>query len=159
MSKAQSGFGSDPGAVIPNIVMRPNEAIQSKKPKITREDRARSQLDKLPVPTGYRVLIVPYTHPPTSKGGILLAESTLKNEELATTIGYVAAIGPDAYKDPLKYPLGPWCKVGDYILFGRYAGARIIMQGETDDNLPLRILNDDEILAVIKNPEDYVGVT
>ena len=67
-------------------------------------------------------------------------------------------MGPDAYKDINKFPEGPWCKEGDYILFGRYAGARIIMQGENNDDLPLRLLDDDMILAVIDNPEDYVGI-
>lgn len=151
-------FGSTEGKVIPNIVMRPNKATQSTKSERTREERAESQLHKLPEPTGYRILLVPYTQPGKTRGGILLADSTLKIEELATTIGYVIALGPDCYKDPLKYPMGPWCKVKDYVLFGRYAGARIMMQGEKDDNLPLRLINDDEVLARIGNPEDFVGV-
>jgi len=151
-------FGSTKGKIVPDIVMRPNVAIQNTKPQATREELANSQLEKLPVPTGYRMLVVPYTQPGKTRGGILLAESTLKIEELATTIGYVIALGPDCYKDPLKYPMGPWCKKGDYVLFGRYAGARIMMQGEKDDNLPLRLLNDDEVLAKIDHPEDFVGV-
>jgi len=153
-------FGSTDSKVVPDIVMRPNRATQSTKKESTREDRAESQLHKLPVPTGYRMLVVPYTQPGKTRGGILLSDSTLKIEELATTIGYVIALGADCYKDEAKYPMGPWCKKGDYILFGRYAGARIMMQGEGDDNdnLPLRLLNDDEVLAKIDNPEDFVGV-
>jgi co-chaperonin GroES (HSP10) len=136
----------------------PNIVYQDRPASITREDKAISQLDKLPKPTGYRILIVPYTQPAATKGGILLAETTLKTEELATTIGYVAALGPDAYGDANKFPEGAWCKKGDYVMFGRYAGARIVMQGKDNDDLPLRLLNDDEILAVIDNPEDFVGV-
>ena len=151
-------FGSTEGKIVPDIVMRPNRAVQNTEKLPTREERANSQLDKLPVPTGYRMLVVPYTQPGKTRGGILLAESTLKVEELATTIGFVIALGPDCYKDPVKYPMGPWCEKGDYVLFGRYAGARIMMQGEKDDNLPLRLLNDDEVLAKIDNPEDFVGV-
>jgi len=151
-------FGSTEGKIVPDIVMRPNRAIQNTEKQVTREELANSQLDKLPIPTGYRMLVVPYTQPGKTRGGILLAESTLKIEELATTIGYVVALGPDCYKDPLKYPMGPWCKKGDYVLFGRYAGARIMMQGEKDDNLPLRLLNDDEVLAKVDRPEDFVGV-
>ena len=151
-------FGSTEGKIVPDIVMRPNRAIQNTEKQATREELANSQLDKLPIPTGYRMLVVPYTQPGKTRGGILLAESTLKIEELATTIGYVVALGPDCYKDPLKYPMGPWCKKGDYVLFGRYAGARIMMQGEKDDNLPLRLLNDDEVLAKVDRPEDFVGV-
>ena len=144
---------------IPNVVLQDHLVNpEPKEPEIPREEKAKSQLDKLPKPTGYRILIVPYSYPRTSKGGILLADSTLKTEELATTVGYVVALGPDAYSDASRYPEGPWCKAGDYVLFGRYAGARIVMAGEDNDDLPLRLLNDDEVLAVIENPEDYVGI-
>lgn len=147
-------FGSDGSAA----VSIPNRVFKERTPSVSREDKANSQLDKLPRPTGYKILIVPYTQPTASKGGILLADQTLKTEELATTIGYVISLGDGAYTDTLKFPEGPWCKTGDYVLFGRYAGARIVMQGADNDDLPLRILNDDEIIAVIDNPEDYVGV-
>jgi len=147
-------FGSDGATAKP----LPNFIPKERKPVIPREQRAEGQLDKLPEPKGWKILIVPYTPPNKTKGGILLPESTQKIEELAATIGYVAALGPDAYSDENKFLTGPWCKRGDYILFGRYAGARIIMQGEDDDDLPLRIINDDEVIAVINNPEDYVGV-
>jgi len=56
--------------------------------------------------------------------------------------------------------LEPWCKPGDYVIFGRYAGAKITMHGDRDqDGLSCRILNDDEILATVKEPADYVGVS
>lgn len=147
-------FGSE-GSTAVNI---PNRVFKERPPAVPREEKAKSQLDKLPRPRGYKILIVPYSQPAASKGGILLADATLKTEELATTIGYVASLGDAAYTDPSKTPGEPWCKEGDYILFGRYAGARIVMQGEDNDDLPLRILNDDEVIAVIDNPEDYVGV-
>jgi co-chaperonin GroES (HSP10) len=152
-------FGSDESTTIPNIVYKERVLTgESKEPSVSRETYAESQLDKLPQPTGWRILIVPYTAPRMTKGGIALPDSTVRNEEVAATIGYVAALGPDAYQDTAKFPEGPWCKKGDYVLFGRYAGARIMMQGEDNDNLPLRLLNDDEVLGVISNPEDYVGV-
>tara|TARA_R110000744_G_scaffold242922_4_gene359962 strand:- start:1053 stop:1610 length:558 start_codon:yes stop_codon:yes gene_type:complete len=122
-------------------------------------DKATEQRAKLPQPTGYRILIIPETVPTESKGGIHLAEQTMQVEQLASVVGYVLALGPDAYKDPLKYPEGAWCKEGDYIIFGRYAGAKITMHGEKqEEDLSLRLLNDDEILAVVSNPNDYVGV-
>ena len=152
-------FGSPESDVIPKVVLREDYANPPPvEPEIPREDRAKSQLDKLPKPTGYRVLIVPYTAPSRSKGGIHLPDEAVRREELATTIGYVISMGDGAYTDPGKTPGDPWCKEGDYVIFGRYAGARIEMQGEDNDNLPLRLLNDDEILAVVNNPEDYVGV-
>lgn len=126
-------------------------------PHKTEAERAQAQLGKLPKPTGYRILILPYTQPAKSKGGIMLTADTIQQEQLATTVGYVVAVGDDAYKDEKKFKTH-WCKEGDYVLFGRYAGAKIMMQGEDNDNLPMRLLNDDEILAVIDNPNDYVGV-
>lgn len=127
-------------------------------PDASLEEKVESQLHKLPKPTGYRILLIPYTIPPRSRGGIHFTHETLNKEQLATTVGYVVELGPSCYTDDRFQEGGPWCKKGDYILFGRYAGARIMMNGEGDD-LPLRLINDDEVLAVISNPEDYVGVS
>ena len=164
MSDASHAFGSpESDGEIPDIILRDeykSPPLQvPEKEEISREERAKSQLDKLPVTKGYKVLVVPYTAPRVSKGGILYTSETTKREELATTIGYVINMGDGAYTDEGKTPGNPWCAIGDYIIFGRYAGARIEMQGEDNDNLPLRLINDDEVLAVVKNPEDYVGVS
>jgi co-chaperonin GroES (HSP10) len=163
MSDAPHVFGSpESNDEIPNVVLQ-DKYVKSplKAPdtsEIPREERAKSQIDKLPKTKGYKVLVVPYTAPSVSKGGIIYTSETTKREELATTIGYVIDMGDGAYTDPGKTPGDPWCQTGDYIIFGRYAGARIEMQGEDNDNLPLRLINDDEVLAVVNNPEDYVGV-
>ena len=109
--------------------------------------------EKLPRPTGYRLLILPFTLSQKTKGGIYLARQTVERERLTTVVGYIVALGPDAYKDPVKFPEGPWCKKGDWVIFGRYAGARIQIDGGD-----LRLLNDDEILALINDPEDIVGI-
>ena len=150
---ARNGFGSDQ-----KIQGKySEEAMANHVPVVeqTCEEQAESQIDKLPSPTGYRVLLIPYMMKAKSKGGIILTGDTVQQEQLATTVAYVVAIGPDAYKDA-KFTDGAWCKPGDYVLFGRYAGAKITMNGN-GDNLPMRLINDDEILAVINNPEDYVG--
>ena len=106
-------------------------------------------LERLPKPTGWRVLILPYTMSSKTKGGIYIHDQTLDRESYATVVGYVVSLGPDAYKDKAKYPDGPWCKEKDWVIFGRYAGARFKIEGGE-----MRILNDDEILATINNPED-----
>ena len=106
-------------------------------------------LERLPKPTGWRVLILPYTMSSKTKGGIYIPDQTLDRESYATVVGYVVSLGPDAYKDKAKYPDGPWCKEKDWVIFGRYAGARFKIEGGE-----MRILNDDEILATINNPED-----
>tara|TARA_R110000751_G_scaffold108036_1_gene204572 strand:- start:863 stop:1321 length:459 start_codon:yes stop_codon:yes gene_type:complete len=107
---------------------------------------------KLPKPTGYRILIIPFAPAEKTKGGIYLAKQTVDRERLTTVVGYIVALGPDAYRDRLKFPEGAWCKEGDWVIFGRYAGARIQIDGGD-----LRLLNDDEILALINDPEDILG--
>tara|TARA_R110000796_G_scaffold90292_3_gene194126 strand:+ start:40 stop:480 length:441 start_codon:yes stop_codon:yes gene_type:complete len=120
---------------------------QSLEPTITPEN-IDSHADSLPRPTGYRILILPFTQSSVTKGGIHLAKQTVDKERLATVVGYVVATGPDAYSDPHKFPQGPWCKEGDWVIFGRYAGARFQIEGGD-----MRLLNDDEILACIDDPE------
>ena len=110
-----------------------------------------SVLDRIPRPTGWRVVILPYRGAEKTKGGIVLADQTREKQQLTTVCGYVLALGDLAYKDEGKFPNGPWCKQGDWVIFGRYAGARIGLDGGE-----IRILNDDEILARINNPEDIL---
>ena len=90
-----------------------------------------------------------FTQKAVTKGGIHLAESYVEKERLGTNVGFVVSLGPDAYKDKNKFPNGAWCQERDWVIFGRYAGARIKIDGGD-----LRLLNDDEILAVVNNPED-----
>jgi len=111
-----------------------------------------SHKERLPKPTGYRILILPFTMSNVTKGGIHLATQTVDKERLATVVGYVVSLGPDAYGDLGKFPDGAWCKEGDWVIFGRYAGARFQIDGGD-----MRLLNDDEILAVIDSPEDIIS--
>jgi len=110
-----------------------------------------SVLERIPKPTGWRIIILPYRGAAKSKGGIALADQTIERQQLTTTCGYVLRVGPLAYADQSKFPEGPWCKEGDWIIFGRYAGARMSIDGGE-----IRILNDDEILATIRDPEDIL---
>lgn len=113
------------------------------------ENMDQSVLDRIPKPTGWRIVVLPFKPPKKSKGGIMLAEQAVERQQIATVCGYVVALGDLAYADKDKFPFGPWCKKGDWVVFGRYAGARIGLEdGE------IRILNDDEILATIQDPED-----
>jgi co-chaperonin GroES (HSP10) len=110
-----------------------------------------SVLDRIPQPTGWRIVILPYRGAEKTKGGIVLSDQTREKQQLTTVCGYVLAVGDLAYKDEGKFPNGPWCQKGDWVIFGRYAGARIGLDGGE-----IRILNDDEILARINNPEDIL---
>ena len=100
--------------------------------------------EQLPKPTGWRVLILPYLGAEKSKGGIILTDQAREREQLATVCGYV-------YADTNKFPDGPWCKKGDWVIFARYAGSRLKIDGGD-----LRLLNDDEILAIIQDPTDIL---
>jgi len=113
------------------------------------ENMDQSILDRIPKPTGWRIVVLPFKPPKKTKSGIVLAEQAVERQQIATVCGYVVATGPLAYADTDKFPDGPWCKKGDWIVFGRYAGARIGIDGGE-----IRILNDDEVLATIRDPED-----
>lgn len=107
--------------------------------------------DRIPMPTGWRLAVLPYRGSEKTKGGILLAEETQKRTQLATVCGYVLKVGELAYHDESKFPNGAWCKEGDWVVFGRYAGARIAIDGGE-----IRLLNDDEVLGRINDPEDIL---
>jgi len=115
------------------------------------ENIDQSVFDRIPRPTGWRIVILPYRGTKKTKGGIVLADQTLERQQLTTVCGYVLGVGELAYKDEIKFPSGPWCAKGDWVIFGRYAGARIGL-----DDGEIRILNDDEILATIQNPKDIL---
>ena len=83
-----------------------------------------------------------------TKGGIILADDTVERSQVASTCGLVLDMGPHCY-DKERFPEGPWAKKGDWIIFARYAGSRIKIDGGE-----IRLLNDDEILATVENPED-----
>ena len=106
---------------------------------------------KLPQPTGWRILVLPFKMGEKTKGGILMGQDTLEKQQVASQCGNVLAMGPDCYRDKNRYKQGPWCKVGVWVMFARYAGSRIKIEGGE-----VRLLNDDEILATIKNPEDIL---
>ena len=106
---------------------------------------------KLPKPTGWRLLVLPFKMKETTKGGIVLAETTLERQQVASQVGLVMAMGPQCYKDKERYPEGPWCKEKDWVMFARYAGSRIKIDGGE-----MRLLNDDEVLATIDSPKDML---
>ena len=125
-------------------ILKPNNKLVGVKPSKTEEP-------KLPKPTGWRLLVLPFKMKETTKGGIVLAETTLERQQVASQVGLVMAMGPDCYKDKERYPDGPWCKVKDWVMFARYAGSRIKIDGGE-----MRLLNDDEVLATIDSPEDIL---
>jgi len=102
---------------------------------------------KLPKPTGWRILVLPFKMGEKTKGGVLLGQETLDRQQVASQCGNVIAMGDSCYKDKERYPSGPWCKVGDWVVFARYSGSRIDNEGGE-----VRLLNEDEILATVQDP-------
>ena len=107
-------------------------------------------VDELPEPSGYRILVLPFTPKEKTKGGILFSQEQLDKARIATTCGYVLKMGDLAYADKDKFNK-PWCKIGDWVMFARYAGARLPIEGGE-----VRILNDDEVLGTIGDPESVL---
>ena len=122
---------------------------EDRKKHLDPESIGKTLLDRLPTPTGWRVLILPYRGKGKTQGGILLADQTIEQQQVSTQVGYVLKVGPLAYQDPNKFPDGPWCQEKDWVMFARYSGSRFNIDGGE-----VRILNDDEILARISDPKD-----
>ena len=123
--------------------------------KYKEEDKKQAEEDKNKVRaeniSGWRILVLPFEPKDKTKGGIIIAQESLDKLRIATNCGYVIKVGPLAYKDENKFYTGPWCKKGDWVIFARYAGSRLPIEGGE-----VRLLNDDEVLGTIKNPEDIL---
>ena len=111
--------------------------------------------ERLPQPTGWRILVMPYAGKATTEGGVFIPDVVRDREALATVVAYVVKLGPLTYKDPHKFGenMEPWCSEGQWVCIGRYAGARLKIDGGE-----VRIINDDEVIATILEPDDIKHV-
>jgi co-chaperonin GroES (HSP10) len=125
------------------------DVYTTKKPRLNPDAIGASLLDRMPAPTGWRILILPYRGKEKTSGGVLLPDEVQEKSQVSTQVGYVLKVGPLAYKDQSKFPNGPWCQEKQWVMFARYAGSRFQIDGGE-----VRILNDDEVLATILEPED-----
>ena len=146
---SQKEQSSTSTAQSPKILTPNKELVGLKKSESQKE--VTKEKDKLPHPTGWRMLVVPFRMSEKSKGGVLFANETVDKQQVASQCGNVLAMGSECYKDKERYPTGPWCKVGDWVVFARYAGSRINIEGGE-----VRLINEDEVLATVKNPEDIL---
>jgi len=118
--------------------------------KAEKEAKNKSLTERVPQPTGWRILVMPYMGKEKTEGGIHVPDSIREKEARATVVAYVVKLGALAYKDLDKFgEEGPWCKEGDWVCIGRYAGSRFNIEGGE-----VRIINDDEVIATIVNPDD-----
>ena len=132
-------------------ILTPKPKIEVPNNSLVGVKSEKKQEPKLPKPTGWRLLVLPFKMKETTKGGLVLAETTLEKQQVASQVGLVMAMGPQCYKDKERYPEGPWCKEKDWVMFARYAGSRIKIDGGE-----MRLLNADEVLATIDSPEDIL---
>jgi len=109
----------------------------------TNEEKA----TQLPTPTGYRILCALPEVEKEYESGIIKADETIRYEGLLATVLFVVALGPDCYNDKERFPSGPWCKVGDFVLVRPNAGTRVKIHGTE-----MRLINDDSIEALVLDP-------
>lgn len=123
--KAAFGVASEPAAEVPM------------------EERGK----QLPTPVGYKMLLILPEQGDKYESGIVKADATRYADEVASVVAFVAAMGPDCYQDSKKFPNGPWCKQGDFVIIRPYGGVRIVVHGKE-----MRLVNDDSIEAVVDDP-------
>jgi co-chaperonin GroES (HSP10) len=106
-----------------------------------------SKPTQLPEPSGYKILIALPEVDEKTDGGIIKAQSTRQQEEVGSIVGFVMKLGPDAYQDKEKFPNGPYCKEGDFILMRSYSGTRFSIHERE-----FRLINDDSVEAIVDDP-------
>ena len=110
---------------------------------------AEEKATQLPKPSGYKILCAIPEQEKEYEGdiGIIKADETLRYDELLTTVLFVVDLGPDCYADKVKFPTGPWCQKGDFVLTRPNAGSRLLIHGRE-----FRIINDDSVEGVVEDP-------
>lgn len=108
---------------------------------------------QLPEPKGYKILVALPEVDEKTEGGIIKAKTTMEVEETGSIVGFVVKIGPDAFKDEKRFPSGPYCKEGDFIMMRAYSGTRFKVHQKE-----FRLINDDSVEAVVEDPRGVVRV-
>lgn len=101
----------------------------------------------IPDPKGYKLLVAIPSVEEKTAGGIIRPDELRRMEEVASIFGYVVSMGEDAYQDEKKFPNGPWCKIGDWVIFRSYSGTRLKVEDQE-----FRLINDDTVEAVVDDP-------
>lgn len=143
---------SESGLILPPGIALPKHIQPVDAPEANADNETKASA--LPTPTGWKLLcIVPEVSDKLEGTSLDLVRdmTTLKQEEHATTVLFVLRVGPDAYKDQTKFPSGPWCKEGDFVLVRTYSGTRFKIFGKE-----FRMINDDQVECVVEDPR---GIT
>ena len=113
----------------------------------TLPETAEEKATQLPQPSGYHILVAIPEIEAKYDSGIIKADSTMHYEEVLSTVFFVVKMGPDCYKDASRFPSGPWCKEGDFVLARPNSGTRLKLHGRE-----FRLINDDSIEGVVDDP-------
>jgi co-chaperonin GroES (HSP10) len=108
---------------------------------------AEEKAKQLPKPSGYHILVALPDIEESFEGGIIKSDETRRFEEVLATVFFVVDLGPDCYSDKERFPSGPWCKKGDFILARPNSGTRLKIHGKE-----FRMINDDTVEAVVEDP-------
>jgi len=126
------------------LVLPPDVAAELEAEKAEMVDKAR----QLPDPVGWKILCaVPQAEDTFEGSSIVMSDAMRKQEEIATTVLFVAKLGPDCYQDKTKYPNGPWCQEGDFVLVRTYSGTRFKIHGRE-----FRVIYEDQVEATVQDP-------
>tara|TARA_R110000824_G_scaffold109167_2_gene256628 strand:- start:1699 stop:2118 length:420 start_codon:yes stop_codon:yes gene_type:complete len=136
-----------------SLAVVPNESEDGKVEEIEIGDLSARKASQMPKPQGYKILIALPEPDEKTDGGIIKAKSTIHNEEVGSIVGFVLDMGPDVYSDHKRFPTGPFCKKGDWIVMRSYSGTRFLVHGKE-----FRLINDDSIEAVVEDPRGIVKV-
>ena len=129
------------------IGIDPNDPTKIKPAPVVEDIPLEQRGRQLPKPTGFHILCAIPDIEDKFDTGIAKADITMQHEEILTTVLFVVAIGPDAYKDDKRFPSGPWCKEGDFIIVRPNSGTRLDIHGRE-----FRIINDDTVEGVVDDP-------
>ena len=125
--------------------LQAEEATDTK--SVEAEDAPQRKASQLPEPKGYKMLIALPEVDEKTEGGIIKSAKYQHEETIATVVGWVMSMGRDAYSDPNRFPNGPYCQVGDWVVFRAFSGTRLKIHGKE-----FRIINDDTVEAVVEDP-------
>ena len=133
-------------AVVDN---EPDEKIE----EIQIDESNARKASQMPKPKGYKILIALPEPDEKTDGGIIKAKQTIHIEEVGSIVGFVIEMGSDAYKNPERFPSGPFCEKGDWVVMRAYSGTRFMVHGKE-----FRLINDDSVEAVVEDPRGIVKV-
>ena len=111
------------------------------------DEETKNFASQLPEPKGYKLLIALPEVDEATDGGIIKSVKSQHEESISTVVGWVMSMGPDSYANYTRFPNGPYCEVGDWVVFRAFSGTRLKIHGKE-----FRLINDDTVEAVVDDP-------